>query len=147
MTQAKKGDRVRIHYEGKLEDGSVFDTTYDRFDRAELEIVVGEQNIMPALDDAIIGMEIGEKKTVTVPPEEGHGLRDEAMVLSFKRDELPNYIFPAEKTVQRVPNPKQEGDWVDGIVTHVDDKVVIVDANFPLAGQTLIFELELVDIV
>ena len=147
MAGVKKGDRVRIHYEGKTEDGMVFDTTYDRFDRAELEIIVGEQNIMPVLDDAIIGMQIGEKKTITVPPEEGHGLRDDSMVLRFKRDELPDYVYPVESTVQRIPHPKQEGEWVDAVVTHADDEIVIVDANFPLAGKTLTFELELVDIV
>jgi peptidylprolyl isomerase len=147
MAKAKKGDRVRVNYEGRLEDGTVFDTTYNQMDRMALEFVIGERNVMPALEDAIIGMEIGETKTITIPPEEAHGLRDEEMILRLNRKELPNYVFPQMGVLQRIPHPKKEDEWVDASITYMDDEVVIIDCNFTLAGQTLIFDLELIDIV
>lgn len=142
MTQAAKaGDKLSIHYTGRLEDGTVFDASEGR---GPLEFTLGSGEIIPGLDQGVAGMEIGETRQVTVPPENAYGARDEARVQSVPRDAIPEHI-PTEPGTQ-LSVQTQEGQTIPVVVSDVTDSHVELDANHPLAGQTLTFDVELLEI-
>ena len=139
---AKDGDTVQVHYTGKLQDGTVFDTSVGS---EPLEFTVGQGRLIPGFEQAVIGMQVGESKTVTIPVDQAYGPRRDDMVLEVDRYELPEGLEP-EIGMQLQMN---QGDGSTIIVTiiNVSDTTVTLDANSPLAGQDLTFDIELIEIV
>jgi peptidylprolyl isomerase len=142
MTEVKSGDVVRIHYTGKLEDGTLFGSSAGD---EPLEVRVGAGQIIPGLDSKIEGMAVGEKETVTIPVEEGYGERDERQVEVVPRSAIPPNIELQVGGVLQAQTP--DGRAIQLVVKDVDDSQVTVDANHPLAGHELTFEVEVVEIV
>jgi peptidylprolyl isomerase len=142
MAQAKEGDTVKVHYTGKLEDGTVFDTSEER---APLEFTIGNGQIIRGFEQAVVGMEPGEAKTATIPPEEAYGPHREDMTLTVDRGQFPEEINPEPGQQLQVQQP--DGRAAVVTVSDVSESTVTLDANHPLAGQPLTFEIRLVDIV
>ena len=140
MTEpAKNGDRVRVHYTGRLEGGQVFDTSREG---EPLEFTVGADNIIQGFSEAVRGMRVGESKTVEVAPDDAYGPRRDGLVTSIPRGQTQ---FPVEPQVgMRFGLPLQDGGQLEVVVTEVTDTHVTIDGNHPLAGQKLIFDVELV---
>ena len=142
MTQAAKaGDTLRIHYTGRLDDGTVFDSSDGR---DPLEFTLGSGEIIPGLDAGVVGMEVGDTREVVVPPAEAYGERDEGRIQNVPREAIPDHI-PAERGTQ-LSAQLQDGRTVQLVVGEVTDSHVELDANHPLAGKTLTFEVRLVEI-
>ncbi len=141
MSQATAGATVRIHYTGKLDDGTTFDSSADR---EPLEFTLGSGQIIPGLDNAIDGMAVGESKQVAIDPTDAYGSRDENMVQSVPLSALPEDIKP--NVGMQLQSQSAEGQVVQLVVTEVTEDSITVDANHPLAGQVLHFEVELVEI-
>lgn len=139
MTTTKQGDTVRMHYTGRVSGGEVFDTSEGR---DPVEFVAGEGQVIPGVDDAVVGMEPGETKTVTVPPEAGYGPRHEDL-----RQRVPRDAVPEEAAVGSPLQAKVGEDTVVLWVTELGDAEAVLDANHPLAGHTLEFDLHVVDVV
>ena len=137
---ARNGDTVEVHYTGRLADGTVFDTSVGS---EPLEFTLGQSQIIPGFEQAVIGMQVGEAKTVTIPVDQAYGPHREDMILQVDRDELPADIDP------RVGMQLQmnQGDGIMIVtITDVSETTIKIDANHPLAGQDLTFDIELVDI-
>ena len=141
MAQAEAGDRVKINFTGKLEDGSVFANTADS---EPLEFQLGEGNIIPGVEKAVEGMNVGESKTVKVPPEQAYGQRRDELVEEVGRDKFPKEI--ELQVGQKFDIPQQEGQPMVVRVVDVSEQTVTLDGNHPLAGRDLTFELELLEI-
>lgn len=142
MVQAKEGDTVKVHYTGKLENGTVFDTSTKR---DPLEFTIGEGQVISGFEQAVVGMEPGEKKTAKIPPEEAYGPRRDDMTLTVNRDQFPEDINPEPGQQLQVQQP--DGRAAIVTVSEVSGSTVTLDANHPLAGQPLMFDIQLVDIV
>ena len=138
---AKTGDTVRVHYTGKLADGTVFDTSVGS---EPLEFTLGQGKVITGFEEAVIGMQVGESKTVTIPVDEAYGPRRDDMIFEVGRDELPTEINP-EVGMQLQMN-QGDGSITIVTITEVSDTTVKIDANHPLAGQNLTFDIELVEI-
>jgi peptidylprolyl isomerase len=140
MERARNGDTVRVHYTGMLPDGSVFDSSSGR---DPIEFTVGAGQVIPGFDDAVTGMEIGEEKAVRIPAESAYGPRKDELMLEVERTQFPPHVEPA--VGQQFKLGQGDQTFVVTIKDVRDDRVVL-DANHPLAGQELTFELELVEI-
>ena len=143
MAQAKSGDKVVVHYSGSLEDGTIFSSTYEEDE--PFEFTIGEKNVLPSFQDAVIGMSEGETKTISVPPEDGYGEHKKEFVLKMERAQAPSDL-------ELEPGKRLQIGLTDGTtrlvtVLAITEDSVILDANDPLAGKTLQFEIELVEIV
>jgi peptidylprolyl isomerase len=138
MAEVNKGDVVQIHYTGRLEDGSVFDSSQDR---EPLRFVAGSGQLIPGVSEAVLGMQEGEKKTVTVPPDKGYGLRNPALQQTVPRGDLPDQVAAGDQ-LRAVHQGKEFPVWV----SEVNDQTAKIDANHPLAGKTLTFDLEVVSV-
>lgn len=141
MAEAKNGDTVRIHYTGTLEDGSVFDSSDGQ---EPLEFTLGSGEVIPGFEAAIQGMEPGQKKEVTIPSGDAYGAHNSEWVLVIGREDFPDHIEPE---VGQQLQLSQRGQSFVVTVTGVTEASVTLDANHPLAGKDLTFELELVEIV
>ncbi len=142
MAQAKEGDTVKVHYTGKLGDGTVFDTSEEQ---TPLEFTIGSGQIIPGFERAVVGMEPGETKTATISPEEAYGQHREDMTLAVERGQFPEDINPEPGQQLQVQQP--DGRTAIVVVSDVSESTVTLDANHPLAGQPLTFDIELVDII
>ena len=142
MAQAKAGDRVKINFIGKLEDGSVFANTADS---EPLEFKLGENKIIPGIENAVEGMNIGESRTVDVNSEQAYGQHRDELVEEVSRDMFPKNVEP--KVGQRFEVPQQAGQPMVVRVIDVSEQAVTLDGNHPLAGRDLTFELELLEII
>jgi FKBP-type peptidyl-prolyl cis-trans isomerase 2 len=142
MVQAKSGDTVRVQYTGKLNDGKVFDTSVDR---DPLQLTIGEKRVIPAFEEAVIGMERGESKTVKIPVDEAYGQYHKELVQTVDRGLLPEGLEP--KVGQRLTATHVNGETVSVTVADVSGASVTIDANHPLAGEDLTFDIELVEIL
>jgi len=142
MSQAKSGDSVRIHYTGKLEDGTQFDSSAGR---DPLEFAVGNGDVIPGVDKAVEGMAVGESKAVTIEPEEAYGPRHEQLVQDVPKSALPDDIDPT--VGMQLQGETADGQAMRLVITGIADDTVTVDGNHPLAGQSLEFDIELVEIV
>ncbi len=140
MAQAKTGDTVRVHYKGSLSDGTVFDTSRNR---DPLEVTLGSGQLIPGFENAVLGMETGEERRVTIPAEDAYGPRREELILEVPRGRFPPDIEPEVGKQLRMT---QEGHDFVVVVQDVKEDSVTLDANHPLAGKELIFELELVEV-
>ncbi|MCF8037542.1 MAG: peptidylprolyl isomerase [Desulfobacteraceae bacterium] len=141
MTQAKDGDNVKIHYKGKLDDGSVFDSSEGK---DPLEFKVGEGNIIPGVEEAVVGMSPEETKEATIPPEKAYGEYRDDMVIEVDRSQFPEHITP--ELGQQLELKQSEGENIVVTVTNVGEEKVTLDANHPLAGKDLTFEITLQEI-
>ncbi|MCI5124970.1 MAG: peptidylprolyl isomerase [Candidatus Electrothrix sp. AR5] len=141
MTVAKSGDSVKVHYTGTLEDGTQFDSSAGV---DPLEFTLGGGQVIAGFDEAITGMAPGEKKNVTIPAEKAYGQRNEDMVINAPRDEVPEDITPEVGQRLQLAGPNNQPIMVE--VTKVTDEHIQLDANPPLAGKDLTFDLELVEI-
>lgn len=141
MSQVKNGDTVKVHYTGKLEDGSVFDSSRSR---EPFEFLIGSGSVIPGFEAGIIGMEAGETKTVTIKPDEGYGPRRDELVADVDRKAFPENVTP--EVGQRFQMERSDGGTIEVTVVETGDATVKLDANHPLAGKTLTFEIELLAI-
>ncbi len=141
MAQARSGDTVRVHYTGRLEDGSVFDSSEGR---EPLEFVLGAQQVIPGFEEAVDGLSPGEERSVSIPADRAYGPRREEMVLTVGRDQFPDEIQPE---VGQQLQMSQDGQVAIVTITGVSDADVTLDANHPLAGKDLMFDVQLVEIV
>ena len=142
MTKAKTGDRVKVHFEGYLEEGTVFGSTMDD---EPFEFTIGEKNMLPGFENAVIGMQKGDIKTITLPPEEAYGSYKKELVSVMERSGFPKEIHLEVGKRLRV-RTQDERYTIVTIKDFTEDNLVI-DGNDPLAGKTLTFKIELVEIV
>ncbi len=141
MVQAKPGDTVKIHYTGKLDDGTVFDSSDNR---EPLEFTINEGQVIPGFEQAVVGMTPGESKTEKIPMHQAYGPHREEMVLEVSREQIPPDLQPEVGQQLQIQQPN--GQPVAVFVTDVTDAKVTLDANHPLAGEDLTFDIHLVEI-
>lgn len=142
MTMAKSGDTVKIHYKGTLEDGSVFDSSEGR---EPLEFTLGSGQVIPGFDEAVSGMNVGDKIHVTIPVDKAYGPRNEEMVIEVPKEHVPADIEP--EVGQKMQMGGANGEMLVVTVIEVGEKHITLDANPPLAGKDLNFDIELVEVV
>lgn len=141
MKQVKEGDVVKVHYTGKLVNGEQFDSSVGR---EPLEFTVGAGQMIKGFDDAMPGMNLGEKKTINIAPEDAYGPRSEEAIIEFPKENIPADMKLEPGMPLTLSN--QDGQPVPVIVIEVKDDIIVLDANHFLAGQELIFDIELVEI-
>ena len=140
MSQVKQGDKIRVHYTGRLEDGSEFDRSASD---EPLEITVGENSVIEGFEQAVLGMTVGERKTVTIPPDQGYGPRRDEMMQEIDRSTIPEEL---ELKLGARMEASGEETMFTLTVVEIGEKTVTLDANHPLAGKDLTFEIELLAI-
>lgn len=142
MQQVKSGDKVKVHYHGKLTSGETFDSSEGR---APLEFEVGGGMVIKGFDEGVTGMAVGEKKTLNIPFDEAYGPRNPEMLVEFPREKFP----PDMELEVGMPLMMNNGggQQFQVVVKEIKVDVVLLDANHPLAGQDLIFDIELIEIV
>jgi peptidylprolyl isomerase len=170
MAQAKTGDKVKVHYTGTLEDGSVFDTSEEPIEQPNdpscgcsgrknaddgcgcgsssigpMEFVIGAGQLIPKFESAVIGLEPGQSITVSIPADDAYGQRAEEMVAVIERSEIPADINP--EPGQQMEVILQDGSPLPVLVTEVTDTTITLDGNHPLAGRDLTFSIRLVEIL
>ena len=138
MSEISNGDKVAIHYRGTLENGEEFDSSAGR---DPLEFTAGGSELIPGMSNAVIGMKVGDKKTVTLPPEEAYGPRHEEMMLKVDPAQLPDDV----QVGAMLGLSTEEGQF-HAVLVEMGDDYAVLDGNHPLAGKTLIFELEVVSV-
>lgn len=154
MAHAKQGDKVKFHYSATLEDGTVFDSTYEEICEEEecgcedeigpMELTIGAGEFFPEIEQALIGMAVGEKKKVMIPSADAFGEYDEEKVFTAKGSEIPEDLKPEVGDAYTLANDNDEE--VDVTVVEVTADSVTFDSNHPLAGEDLNFEIELIEI-
>ncbi|GEO23582.1 FKBP-type peptidyl-prolyl cis-trans isomerase [Cyclobacterium qasimii] len=142
MSVATKGNTVKVHYTGKLNDGTIFDSSQDR---EPLEFVLGDGKMIKGFDVAVEGMTVGDDISVTIPTEEAYGPKREDMMLDVPIDQVPEDIKPEVGMDLSIQN--QQGQPTPVKVVHIDETKITLDANHPLAGQDLVFDIKLVEVV
>lgn len=142
IVQAESGDTVRVHYNGRLEDGTEFDSSAGR---DPLQFTLGEGSMIPGFEKAVIGMSLGQWKTVEIPADEAYGPYREELVLVVDRGELPPDLEP--EVGQQLQMQQADGRVISVTVIEVSESSVTLDANHRLAGKALIFEIQLVEIL
>ena len=141
MSKAKKGDNVKVHYKGKLTSGEQFDSSEGR---EPLAFTVGAGQMIKGFDDAIPGMEVGDKKTINIAPVDAYGEKNADAIIEFPKSNIPEDMKLEHGMKLQLQN--QAGQPIPVVVTEVKDEVVVLDANHELAGKQLVFDIELVDI-
>lgn len=141
MSEVKKGDKVKVHYTGKLNDGSVFDSSVNR---EPLEFEVGAGMMIAGFDNAVNGMKVGDKKVAEIPAAEAYGEKNDDMIVSVPKAQLPPDLNP--EVGQQLSMQQPNGQAIPVVVTNVEAETIEIDANHPLAGKDLIFDIELVEI-
>lgn len=141
MTQAKDGSTVQVNYTGKLEDGTVFDSSYDRH---PLKFTLGKGQLIGGFEKAVVGMNTGEKKTVVIPAAEAYGPRQDQAVVEVERKNLPQNLDV--QVGQRLELTQEDDSSLLVTVTATSESTITIDANHPLAGKDLTFEIELMSI-
>jgi len=139
--QAKNGDTVEVHYTGTLENGTVFDTSEGG---EPLEFTLGQGQMIPGFEQAVLGMKVGESKNFTIPADEAYGPYDAALIQVINREELTN--IPNPEVGQQLYGSQTGGGTITGTITNVTDTTITVDFNHHLAGKDLTFEIELMSI-
>ena len=141
MAGAKNGDKVRVHYTGTLDDGTVFDSSKSR---DPLEFTLGDKGIIPGFQEIVEGMNAGETKTGKIPADKAYGPRVEEMVLSIERNRFPEDLDP--QVGQHLQLARPDGQSISVLVTKIDESAITVDANHPLAGRDLTFDIDLLEV-
>lgn len=142
MTKATKGDKVRVHYTGTLDDETVFDSSRER---DPLTFTLGEGEVIPGFEEAVVGLGPGESTTTRIAAESAYGPRLDDLLISVEREQLPADLEPA--VGDRLNLRRSDGDTVAVTVAETDEETIVLDANHPLAGKALNFEIELVEIL
>jgi peptidylprolyl isomerase len=142
MQRAKPGDTVRLHYTGRLEDGTVFDTSTGH---APIQFTISAGLVIYGLDQAIVGMGAGEERCIRVPAHEAHGQHRDDLVLELRRDQMLDHVEPEVGQVYEIRN--DDGSKADYRVTAVSPTEITLDANHPLAGKDLVFTVQLIEIL
>lgn len=143
MSTVKNGDRVLVNYRGTLLDGTEFDNSYARGE--PLSVVVGDKNLIRGFSAAIVGMSTGEKKEVVLESSDAYGDRTPAAITHIDRSAFPQEL--ELKIGMPIPLANAEGQQATGRITQINEEAVTVDLNHPLAGEQLVFEIELTEIV
>ena len=142
MAQAKHGDTVKVHYSGKLNDGSVFDTSHNR---EPLQFTIGDGQLIPGFEQTVVGMNTGESRTINIQAKDAYGLHHEEMVGVVGRDQFPPDL--EVKVGQQFETRNEDGRTIIVTVTDVSESDVTLDANHPLADKDLTFDIQLVAVV
>ena len=142
MQQVKDGDKVKVHYHGRFNDGTTFDSSEGR---EPLEFTVGAGNVIKGFDDGVMGMAIGDKKTVNIQAADAYGDKNDDMLVEFPKEQFPPEMNPEIGMQLNMTNGN--GQVILVTIVEVKEDTVILDANHPLAGKDLIFDIELVSIV
>ena len=141
MEEAKNGNTVKVHYKGTLEDGTVFDNSQGR---DPLEVTLGQQQVIPGFEAALLGMKVGDTKVETIPADKAYGPPNDQLMIKAPVEKMPEGKAP--EIGQQLQMMTESGQPVPVRVAEVNDTEVTLDANHPLAGKDLTFELELVEI-
>ncbi|HCA41211.1 MAG TPA: peptidylprolyl isomerase [Aminobacterium sp.] len=141
MVQIKNGDTISVHYKGTLEDGTVFDASEGR---EPLKFKVGSGQVIDGFDKAVLGMTVGEEKTINVPPQKAYGEYEMELTMEVPAEHIPDDLNPKVGEVLQVQTP--DGNTFNALVADVSEKGMLLDANHPLAGKTLIFDITIVEI-
>jgi len=141
MTEARKGNAVKVHYTGKLKDGTVFDSSLER---DPLQFTLGEGKMIPGFEKAVEGLKTGDKVTTEIPSQEAYGERRDDLVVEIEKEKVPDNIEP--KVGQQLSIKQPNGSQIPVVVTETKPESVILDANHPLAGKDLIFDIELINV-
>lgn len=141
MQKAISGSRVKIHYTGTLDSGEIFDSSLER---EPLEFVVDDGSMIKGFNDGVLNMELNEKKKIKITPEDAYGEKRDDLILNVEREKIPAEIELFEGLQLQMPQPG--GHPVIVTVTYFDEEKVTLDANHALAGESLNFEIELVDV-
>ncbi|MBW1724295.1 MAG: peptidylprolyl isomerase [Deltaproteobacteria bacterium] len=142
MTQAKIGDKVKVHFTGTLEDGTIFGSTLEE---EPFEFIIGEKNMLPSFENAVIGMQKGETKTIELSPEEAYGPHKKELVHVMDRSSFPQEINL--EIGKRLQVRTQDGKQVVVTIKDFTEDSIVIDENDPLAGKTLNFKIELIEII
>jgi FKBP-type peptidyl-prolyl cis-trans isomerase 2 len=142
MSQAQKGNTVKVHFTGKLDNGKVFDSSKGK---DPMEFKIGDGNVIQGLEKAVIGMKEGDTKTATIPAEEAYGLYRKELVAEVDKDRLPDNIEPKIGKLLKVK--PTDSEVITVTISKIDKEIVTLDANHPLAGKTLTFDLNLVEVL
>ena len=138
---AKDGNTVLVHYTGTLADGTIFDSSREG---SPLEAVLGQHMLIPGFESAIIGMKEGDTKTITIQPDQAYGDSLEELILVLPKEDIPAHMSP--EVGMLVQLAAEDGEEFEAMITDINDEGITLDANHPLAGEALTFELELMDI-
>jgi peptidylprolyl isomerase len=141
MKKAQNGDKLKVHYTGKLEDGSVFDSSVGR---EPLEFVLGNGSLIAGFERAVSGLQPGEKTTATLAPEEAYGEPSMELLFEVPKANIPEEIKPEIGMQLSVSQP--DGQQMPVVIAEVKEESITLDANHPLAGKTLIFEIEVMEV-
>lgn len=141
MQEVKNGDKVKVHYHGRLTSGETFDSSEGR---DPLEFEVGSGMVIKGFDDGVTGMKVGEKKTINIPADDAYGEINPDMVIEYPRSQFPPQI--ELKVGEQLVMSSASGQQFQVRIAEIKDDVVLLDANHPLAGEELIFDIELVGI-
>ena len=141
MSKVKDGDTVKVHYTGTLKDGQVFDTSAER---EPLEFTLGQGQLIPGFEKAVVGMEVGDSTSVEIPTDEAYGESREDLVINVPKDQLPDEVEP--KVGMQLQVNQENGQPIPVRITEIADDDLTLDANHPLAGKDLKFDIELVEI-
>jgi len=141
--QAQPGDTVKVHYTGTLEDGTVFDSSIDG---EPLEFTIGNGRLIPGFEDAVVGMSQGESKTVEIPADDAYGTYYEELVFVVERSDIPG-LPPDLEIGQQLGFEQEDGTTITLTVIDISESTVTLDANHPLAGEDLTFDIQLVEIL
>ena len=143
MKSVEKGNIIKVEYTGRLEDGTIFDSSENH--EEPLEFKVGEGQLIKGFEESVIGMKIGEEKEITLSPEEAYGPHNPELI-----KDLPKDCFPKDQEVETgmyFMMSLQDGKQIPALITKVDDVNVTIDVNPPLAGKTLIFKIKILEII
>lgn len=140
MSKIENGNTVKVHYTGTFENGEVFDSSVER--NEPISFTVGSKQVIPGFENALMGMTIGESKKVTLAPEQAYGNVVNEMIQEIDKALVP----PTVKVGEVLTSQTEEGQF-NVIVSEVNENTVVLDGNHPMAGKTLVFELEVVEIV
>lgn len=141
MAKVKEGDTVKVHYTGKDANGNVFDSSVER---EPIEFTIGDGKIIPGFEQAVIGLQEGDTSTFTVEADDAYGQRRDDLLIDVEREKLPEDVSP--EVGQQLQVQRQDGEAIPVVIAQVTDESVTLDANHPLAGEDLTFEVELVEV-
>lgn len=142
MATAQNGNTVKVHYTGKLHDGTVFDSSLQR--NEPLEFTLGQGNMIAGFEKAVLGMEVGQSKVADIPANEAYGEKTEEMVIEVPKKDVPDNVNP--EVGQQLAIKQTDGRTVPVTVAGVTEESITLDGNHPLAGKDLVFEIELVEV-
>ncbi len=142
MQSAQVGSTVKVHYTGKLDDGIVFDSSRER---DPLDFTIGNGQLIGGFEEAVVGMSVGDMKTIIIPTAKAYGVHKSDLVVNINRAQFPDNIDPKEGLQLNLKSP--DGAVLNAIITSVGEDSVTLDANHPLAGKDLTFDLELVEMI